>query len=223
MRTLAVVLLIAFAIGGCHKKKEAPTTPRPKLELVMIDDAVDPFGAAGPMPTGVAILLEALPSSGTVHYARIVQQPGETQQAAATRLTSLLAPLTLPAGDRFAVGQDFRAGSFEPDALRSYVLTGPVVLTDANITDAAVSQDPDTHRYRVDVTFDPSGAKALESTTRSNIGKRLAIVVDDKVQSAPVIRSAIPGGHVQITMGRFDSVAAEKAEADRLAHGFTGK
>ncbi len=54
----------------------------------------------------------------------------------------------------------------------------------------------------VGLTFNPDGAKAFAKVTASNIGKRLAIVLDGKVQSAPVIQSAIPDGQAVIT-GRF--------------------
>ncbi len=51
------------------------------------------------------------------------------------------------------------------------------------------------------VTFELNsrGAVAFARVTRENIGKRFAIVLDNKVMSAPVIRSEIPGGHGQIT------------------------
>lgn len=54
----------------------------------------------------------------------------------------------------------------------------------------------------VSLEFNSEGAKKFAKITEENVGKRLAIVLDGKVQSAPVIREPIPSGQAQIT-GRF--------------------
>jgi len=54
----------------------------------------------------------------------------------------------------------------------------------------------------VSLTFNPSGAQVFADVTATNINKRLAIVLDGKVVSAPVIREAIPSGQAQIS-GNF--------------------
>ena len=51
----------------------------------------------------------------------------------------------------------------------------------------------------VSLSFDSRGARVFERITGDNVGKRLAIVLDDKVYSAPVIRDKISGGKAQIT------------------------
>jgi len=51
----------------------------------------------------------------------------------------------------------------------------------------------------VSITFNSKGAELFSALTATNVGKRLAIVLDGKVQSAPVIREAIPSGQAQIT------------------------
>ncbi|MFA5147045.1 MAG: protein translocase subunit SecD [Candidatus Omnitrophota bacterium] len=51
----------------------------------------------------------------------------------------------------------------------------------------------------VSITFNGKGAEIFAKVTAANVGKRLAIVLDGKVQSAPVIREAIPSGQAQIT------------------------
>jgi preprotein translocase subunit SecD len=51
----------------------------------------------------------------------------------------------------------------------------------------------------VSLSFDARGARVFERITGDNVGKRLAIVLDDKVYSAPVIRDKISGGKAQIT------------------------
>ncbi|MFA7614328.1 MAG: protein translocase subunit SecD, partial [Candidatus Caldatribacteriota bacterium] len=52
--------------------------------------------------------------------------------------------------------------------------------------------------------FKTSGAKIFEQVTGANIGRRLAIVLDDNVYSAPVVQSKIAGGSAQITLGTGD-------------------
>ena len=51
----------------------------------------------------------------------------------------------------------------------------------------------------VSLALNPKGAELFANLTATNVGKRLAIVLDGKVQSAPVIREAIPSGQAQIS------------------------
>ncbi len=74
-------------------------------------------------------------------------------------------------------------------------------LTGKTIKDAAV----DFGQYNepiVNLEFNGEGAKIFSDLTAASVGKRLAIVLDEKVQSAPVIQEAIPSGRAQIS-GRF--------------------
>ena len=75
-------------------------------------------------------------------------------------------------------------------------------LTGEYLTDARVQFDPRTSEPYVALSFDSKGAKLFEQVTGRNVGKRLAIVLDNKVYSAPNIQDRIPGGRAQIT-GRF--------------------
>ncbi|OGP12409.1 MAG: protein-export membrane protein SecD, partial [Deltaproteobacteria bacterium GWA2_50_8] len=51
------------------------------------------------------------------------------------------------------------------------------------------------------LSFNKTGTKAFADLTKANVGKRLAIILDDYVNKAPVIQSEIPGGEAQITLG----------------------
>jgi preprotein translocase subunit SecD len=53
----------------------------------------------------------------------------------------------------------------------------------------------------VSLSFNAMGTKAFAEVTASNVGKRLAIILDGNVSKAPVIKSAIPSGEAQITLG----------------------
>jgi preprotein translocase subunit SecD len=83
-----------------------------------------------------------------------------------------------------------------------YLLKKRTLLTGAYLTDARVQIDSQYNEPYVSITFDKKGAEIFERVTGENVRKRLAIVLDDKVASAPVIQEKISGGQARIT-GRF--------------------
>jgi len=80
-----------------------------------------------------------------------------------------------------------------------YLLKKRAPLTGESLTDARVQLDNQMGEPYVSISFDSRGARVFERITGDNVGKRLAIVLDDKVYSAPVIRDKISGGKAQIT------------------------
>jgi preprotein translocase subunit SecD len=85
-----------------------------------------------------------------------------------------------------------------------YLLRRSTSLTGEYISDARVSLDSQYNEPYVSLSFNNRGAGIFERLTGENIDKRLAIVLDNNVYSAPVIRDKISGGRAQIT-GRFTS------------------
>jgi preprotein translocase subunit SecD len=83
-----------------------------------------------------------------------------------------------------------------------YLLKKRAVLTGQYLTDARVQIDTQYNEPYVSLSFDSRGARLFEQITGANIKKRLAIVLDNMVNSAPVIQDRIAGGRAQIT-GRF--------------------
>ncbi len=85
----------------------------------------------------------------------------------------------------------------------------PVVLTGERLTDAQPGFSGDTNEPAVHLTLDSAGARIFKEVTRDNINKRMAILLIEKgkgeVVTAPVIRSEIGGGRVQIS-GRMSTV-----------------
>ena len=77
-----------------------------------------------------------------------------------------------------------------------------IVLSGDNLLDAKPRMDNQTNQTVVSFTLDRVGAKRFGKATTSGIGKRLAIVLDGKIISAPVIQDAIVGGSGIIT-GNF--------------------
>ena len=93
----------------------------------------------------------------------------------------------------------------QTDASRKipYLLKKRAVLTGASLTDARVQIDSQYNEPYVSIEFDKKGARIFERVTEENVGKSLAIVLDDNVASAPVIQEKISGGQARIT-GQFD-------------------
>jgi preprotein translocase subunit SecD len=86
-----------------------------------------------------------------------------------------------------------------------------VVLTGERLTDAQPGFDPQTNEPAVHLTLDSTGARIFRDVTRDNIGKRMAILLIERgkgeVVTAPVIKSEIGGGRVQIS-GRMSTQEA---------------
>jgi len=72
-------------------------------------------------------------------------------------------------------------------------------LDGSHITDAQVGRDPITNRPVVNFVLDKAGADKFAKLTRDNVGKSLAIVMDDRVRAYARIQEEIPSGQVQIS------------------------
>jgi len=88
---------------------------------------------------------------------------------------------------------------------RAIYLKKAAPLTGEFISDARVSVDQRDQRPFVSLTFDSVGARIFGELTTENVKKRMAIMLDDVVNSAPVINEPITGGRAQITMGGWRS------------------
>ena len=77
----------------------------------------------------------------------------------------------------------------------------------SDLTNAGAVIDQQTGEWAVSFSFDSVGTHAFATVTKANVGHRFAIVLDNKVIEAPVIRTAITGGNGQIT-GGFDAQKA---------------
>jgi preprotein translocase subunit SecD len=109
--------------------------------------------------------------------------------------------------------------------IRTFVLVGDSVLGTDDVTDAtakleSIGEGPPM--AYVAVTLSPASSTRFEDATREWTSRRLAIVIDDVIQSAPVIRTAIAGGRISITLavGEPDE---RLAEARRLARALGGR
>jgi preprotein translocase subunit SecD len=90
-----------------------------------------------------------------------------------------------------------------------------VILTGERITNAGPGVDQQTGQSIVSITLDGSGSNTFKQITRENVGKRMALILIEKniteVVTAPVIKSEIGGGRVQITGMRNPQEATDVA------------
>jgi protein-export membrane protein SecD len=84
-----------------------------------------------------------------------------------------------------------------------------VEVDGADLTDARAGTSQQDGTWVVNFTFDSLGARRFGDTSRANVGKRFAIVLDNQILSAPVIREAITSGRGQIS-GNFDAQSANQ-------------
>ncbi|HEY0839771.1 MAG TPA: protein translocase subunit SecD [Vulgatibacter sp.] len=128
-----------------------------------------------------------------------------------------------PEGFSFGVSKEEErdiTGVAGPARYRTYLLRSDVELTGDKLTDARVAVDQSGlggGKPYVSLSFDPEGARLFEQITGANIGKRLAIVLDGNVDSAPVIQSKIAGGNAQITLGGQKNYNQLIEEANELS------
>ncbi len=80
-----------------------------------------------------------------------------------------------------------------------YVVRKRTLLTGDLLQDAVVHPETNTGQWYVSVTFNREGMRVFGDLTAENVGKRLAIILDGNVHSAPVIKERIPSGQAQIT------------------------
>uniref|UniRef100_UPI003BAD37B9 protein translocase subunit SecD n=1 Tax=Stappia sp. TaxID=1870903 RepID=UPI003BAD37B9 len=83
-----------------------------------------------------------------------------------------------------------------------YLLDEAPLLSGEDLTDAQVAFDSRTNEPVVNFRFNTSGARTFSVVTQRNVGRPFAIVLDNEVVSAPVIREPITGGSGQIS-GNF--------------------
>jgi preprotein translocase subunit SecD len=189
--------------------KEAEYTKKRAIDqaLEVIRNRVDQFGVSEPEITlqGIDRILIQLPGIRDAQRAinligrtallefKLVDEEGDVDAALKG---------TIPEGDivLYQRSVDPATGGVRKIP---YLLKEKSLMTGEVLKDARVSIDTQFNEPYVSMEFDDIGAKLFEQITGQNVKKRLAIILDDNVYSAPVIQERIAGGRAQIT-GRFD-------------------
>jgi preprotein translocase subunit SecD len=150
----------------------------------------------------------------------VVQLPGVQDTAKAKDILGRTATLEVRMVDESAEARSAELGSgMVPFGSERYlerngqavIVKKQVILTGENLTDAQPGFDSQTQEPTVNLNLDAKGTRIFRDVTRENVGKRMAILLFEKgkgeVVTAPVIRSEIGGGRVQIS-GRMTTMEA---------------
>ena len=156
----------------------------------------------------------------------LVQLPGVTDVEQAKRVIKTTAQLSLKIvedsapsheallqahGGKIPDNMDVVAGAGETAGQPVYYLVRKeAVITGRDLKNARAGVDPQTNGPEIQFTLNPQGAEKFKRETGRSIGRRLAIILDGRVESAPVIQSQI-SDNGRIT-GRYTA-----PEADELA------
>jgi len=204
--------------GGMHLVLRIDTkdivSPAAKQDAVdraleVIRNRIDEFGVREP-----SIQLQG-------EDAIVVQLPGITDRQRAIDLigrTALLEFKLVPSEPELLTqalngnvpeGYELKELKEEESGEEKLLVEKKAVLTGDSLTSATVRFDQSQFNQPVvTLTFNSQGAKSFAEITAKNIGRRLAIILDGKIQSAPRIREAIPSGEAVIT-GRFSPEEAQ--------------
>jgi preprotein translocase subunit SecD len=163
---------------------------------------IDETGVLDPQISqqGTSRIVVQLPGVGDPD--RIKQLIGKTAHMTFRLVDETATPSTggpPPPGDDYLSQQD-RPG--EKIAVRKRI-----DVDGADLTDARAGTNSETGDWVVNFTFNSVGARRFADVTKANVNHRFAIVLDDKVISAPVIREPITGGRGQIS-GSFNATSA---------------
>jgi SecD/SecF fusion protein len=96
---------------------------------------------------------------------------------------------------------------YRKDSKQSYPVQDKIALDGSTLINARVSYEHETNQPRISFELNHQGAQELAQISKENIGRAFAIVLDDKVLTAPTIQSVIPNGRGEIT-GNFTTSEA---------------
>jgi protein-export membrane protein SecD len=114
----------------------------------------------------------------------------------------------IPEGSEIAFQKTVSKMNNEIEKMIPYLVEKNTKLTGDDLQDAYVQIDQQKNEPYVGLNFKTNGAKMFEDITANNIGKRMAVILDGNVYTAPNIQTKIAGGRAQITLGfgKFDQV-----------------
>ena len=194
-----------------------------RLEFKIVDDDSDFVATLTELPEGIAKESEGT-SAGVEVPNKVVQYLAARGEGARQKLGAYVESLRakLPEGRDLVLGElDEMDPTGKPKtgdkAWRTYLLNARADVGGEDVKDAFTAFDQENNKPYVSMTFSPKGADKFGQLTGRNVKRRMAIVLDDRVESAPVIQSEIGGGHCQITLGSNTSYNETLQEARDLS------
>ncbi|MBK8169612.1 MAG: protein translocase subunit SecD [Sandaracinaceae bacterium] len=198
-----------------------------RLEFKIVDDASDFVQGLTDLPEGIereGDMGAGGPSRPQLPTSMLVARGAGSRERLTAYIGTLEAAGSIPEDHELLLGKiesdessSRRGDAASAEGWRTYMVFSRAEITGDAIEDAMVANDPTTNKPYVSITFNqPQGADTFERLTARAVKQRMAIVLDNKVQSAPVIQNRIPGGHCQITMGGMRDYNAILSEASDL-------
>lgn len=155
-------------------------------------------------------------------FAELSPRAGESMADAHARFDAW--GKTLPVPDTHQIAFEKQApelgddGKYKDTGWRSVYVLSRAEITGDMIRDASKAPDQSNGAgmggWVVHMDFSPQGSDRFEKITGANVGKRFAIILDEKVESAPKIITKISGGSAQITMGQGGTAEQLKSATD---------
>ncbi len=217
---------VVFALKNAEAARIKKNAVTQAVETIR--NRIDQFGVAEPVivQQGTDQILIQLP--GVKDTQRALDLIGKTAQLEFKMLdetTQLTPPLPdsvpasdadsvlaqykdkIPAGDEILFQRivDHSTGAISK---RPYLVKKDAIMTGDVLQEARMGISPRTKEAEVDFKLDPTGARIFDQATAANVGKRMAIILDNNVYSAPVIRERISGGSGSIS-GNFTEAEAK--------------
>ena len=210
-----------------------------RLEFKMVDDDKDFFkqyvdAKEDELPKGLRFEVDNAPlgpgKSAPRYYAFMPRAEGEDMRDTLKRLKTWADSLREPKEGREPLPQDNEIsfekvsrlneekGTWEDEGWRTFLLHAKAEVTGDMIREAQATPDQSERSlggWLVRLEFTPVGAERFEDVTGRNVKRRFAIVLDGKVESAPVIQGKIAGGTGVITMGA-GSLEEQQSNAKKL-------
>lgn len=189
---------IAITVNAVTLKSRIAGTVQQSIEIVR--RRIDATGVLDPQITrqGDSRIVVQLP--GVDDPNRIKQLIGTTAKMTFHLLDEAADPSRpAPPGDE--------ALPSESNPAQKYVVRRRVELDGSLLTDASPARNGQTGEWVVNFVFDTAGARRFADITTAQVGHPFAIVLDNKVLTAPVIREPITGGRGQIS-GTFNAQSA---------------
>ncbi len=214
----------AGVFGSGNVEEVAITEPQPDtLRLALTDNGIE-YRVRSAVTQSIEVVRRRVDQLGTTEplierqgsNRILVQVPGLGDPQRLKNLLDQTAKLTFqmvdtsvpvdeaesghpPAGDEILPSVD--------NPKQKYLVERRILVSGEDLTDAQAGFDQRTNEPIVSFRFDTKGAQRFGQATQKNVGKPFAIVLDNKVISAPVIREPILGGSGQIS-GNFTAQSA---------------
>ena len=191
---------LSLSLTSSEIKRIRESTIRQSLETIR--NRVDQFGVSEPhiIQEGNRRIIVQLP--GIKEPQRAINLIGKTallefkMVAEDANIAEAVAGKVPEGGELLYVR---RAEEGEKVSKTPLVVQKRAILTGDLLTSAQVQIEGQTNKPVVSIAFDREGTRLFGEATAANVGRRMAIVLDDTIYSAPVIREKIPGGKAQIS------------------------